>query len=109
MLDTPHNVQPVAPSFPMQVSVIIIQLTCAHLDVNCYLPAVHAGCKCNQPCCMVRSALNLYTGRQWEHAVVLFEQMQQRGCVPDVVSYTALINACAKGCQWYRALQVSGW
>lgn len=30
--------------------------------------------------------------------------MQQQGCTPDVVTYTALISAYEKGGQWRRAL-----
>lgn len=30
--------------------------------------------------------------------------MQQQGCVPDVVTFTALISAYEKGGQWRRAL-----
>jgi pentatricopeptide repeat protein len=52
---------------------------------------------------MLHVVFTLRAGQQWECAVKLFEQMQQRGCM---LTYTALINACAKGCQWYRALQV---
>jgi pentatricopeptide repeat protein len=35
----------------------------------------------------------------------VFEQMQQQGCTPDVVTYTALISAYERGGQWQRALQ----
>jgi pentatricopeptide repeat domain-containing protein 1 len=34
----------------------------------------------------------------------VFEQMQQQGCTPDVVTYTALISAYERGGQWQRAL-----
>jgi pentatricopeptide repeat domain-containing protein 1 len=30
--------------------------------------------------------------------------MQQQGCIPDVVTFTALISAYEKGGQWRRAL-----
>lgn len=34
--------------------------------------------------------------------------MRLQGCEPDVVTFTALINAYEKGAQWRRALQVGG-
>ena len=43
-------------------------------------------------------------GAQCNRAAELFEQMQQQGCVPDVVTFTALISAYEKGGQWRRAL-----
>ena len=43
-------------------------------------------------------------GAQYNRAAELFEQMQQQGCVPDVVTFTALISAYEKGGQWRRAL-----
>lgn len=43
-------------------------------------------------------------GAQCDRAAELFEQMQQQGCVPDVVTFTALISAYEKGGQWRRAL-----
>jgi pentatricopeptide repeat protein len=59
----------------------------------------------------------LCAGAQWERARQVFEQMQQQGCTPDVVTYTALISAYERGGQWQRALsafqqmcmQVRGW
>lgn len=45
-------------------------------------------------------------GAQWEKAQEVFEQMQAAGCRPDVVTYTALIQAYERGQQWRRALQV---
>ena len=32
--------------------------------------------------------------------------MQQQGCTPDVVTYTALISAFERGGKWQLALQV---
>ena len=46
------------------------------------------------------------TGGQWEKARDLFELMQQQGCTPDVVTYTALISAFERGGKWQLALQV---
>ena len=37
----------------------------------------------------------------------MFEEMQQHGCRPDVVTYTALISAFQRGGLWQRALKVS--
>jgi pentatricopeptide repeat domain-containing protein 1 len=45
-------------------------------------------------------------GGQWEKARDLFELMQQQGCTPDVVTYTALISALERGGKWQLALQV---
>ncbi len=47
-----------------------------------------------------------YAGAQWEKARELFELMQQQGCMPDVVTYTALISAYERGGKWQLALQV---
>lgn len=44
-------------------------------------------------------------GCQWEKASEVFAQMQQSGCRPDVVTYTALIGAYEQGGQWLKALQ----
>ena len=46
-------------------------------------------------------------GAQWEKAGEVFEAMQAQGCRPDVVTYTALIQAYERGGQWRRALAVS--
>lgn len=35
----------------------------------------------------------------------MFDQMQSRGCTPDVVTYTALISALERGGQWQLALE----
>lgn len=43
-------------------------------------------------------------GAQWEKAAEVFEEMQNQGCTPDVVTFTALISAYEKGGQWERAL-----
>ena len=43
-------------------------------------------------------------GAQCNRAAELFDQMQQQGCTPDVVTFTALISAYEKGGQWRRAL-----
>ena len=59
----------------------------APLDVNCLSSA--------------RSA-----GGQWEKARDLIDLMQQQGCTPDVVTYTALISAFERGGKWQLALQV---
>ena len=48
-------------------------------------------------------------GAQWEKAGEVFEAMQAQGCRPDVVTYTALIQAYERGGQWRRALAVSVW
>ena len=45
-------------------------------------------------------------GGQWEKARDLFDLMQQQGCTPDVVTYTALISAFERGGKWQLALQV---
>lgn len=54
-----------------------------------------------------RCARRARAGAQWEKAAEVFEQMQRQGCRPDVVSYTALIQAYERGGQWRRALAVS--
>jgi pentatricopeptide repeat domain-containing protein 1 len=43
-------------------------------------------------------------GAQWEKAAEVFAKMQRQGCRPDVVTYTALIQAYERGGQWRRAL-----
>ncbi len=43
-------------------------------------------------------------GMQWRKAAEVFEKMHGQGCIPDVVTYTALISAYEKGGQWRRAL-----
>ena len=48
----------------------------------------------------------MHAGGQWEKACNLFELMQQQGCTPDVVTYTALISAFERGGKWQLALQV---
>ena len=58
------------------------------------------------PAC-AQSALSCASGAQWERAAELFQQMQQHHCMPDVVTYTALIGAYEKGHQWRQALQVT--
>ena len=45
-------------------------------------------------------------GGQWEKARDLIDLMQQQGCTPDVVTYTALISAFERGGKWQLALQV---
>ncbi len=50
--------------------------------------------------------VNGNAGAQWEKARELFELMQQQGCMPDVVTYTALISAYERGGKWQLALQV---
>lgn len=51
--------------------------------------------------------LTVPAGAQWEKAGEVFEAMQAQGCRPDVVTYTALIQAYERGGQWRRALAVS--
>lgn len=51
-----------------------------------------------QPACMV-------AGGQPEKACEVFEQMKYHGCRPDVLTYTALINAYNKAGHWRKALQ----
>ena len=48
----------------------------------------------------------MHAGGQWEKARDLFDLMQQQGCTPDVVTYTALISAFERGGKWQLALQV---
>ena len=43
-------------------------------------------------------------GGQWQKASEMFQQMQQQGLTPDVVTYTAVISAYEKGGQWRLAL-----
>ena len=43
------------------------------------------------------NCLQHFAGAQCDRAAELFEQMQQQGCVPDVVTFTALISAYEKG------------
>ena len=45
-------------------------------------------------------------GDQRRQALQLFEAMQQRGGVPNVISYNALISACEKGKQPQRVLEL---
>ena len=52
----------------------------------------------------LKKHFSLIAGAQCDRAAELFEQMQQQGCVPDVVTFTALISAYEKGGQWRRAL-----
>jgi pentatricopeptide repeat domain-containing protein 1 len=51
--------------------------------------------------------VHIHSGAQWEKARELFELMQQQGCTPDVVTYTALISAFERGGKWHLALHVS--
>jgi pentatricopeptide repeat domain-containing protein 1 len=44
-------------------------------------------------------------GGQPEKACEVFEQMKYHGCRPDVVTYTALINAYNRAGQWHKSLQ----
>lgn len=44
-------------------------------------------------------------GGQPEKACEVFEQMKYHGCRPDVVTFTALINAYNKAGHWRKALQ----
>jgi len=64
-------------------------------------------------CCPCMAGLDLCVilvpspaGGQWEKARDLFDLMQQQGCTPDVVTYTALISAFERGGKWQLALQV---
>jgi pentatricopeptide repeat domain-containing protein 1 len=41
--------------------------------------------------------------QQWKPAVELLREMPKRGLTPNVVSYTAVLNACGKS-QWEIAL-----
>lgn len=52
----------------------------------------------------LRDRLTVHAGAQCNRAAELYEQMQQQGCIPDVVTFTALISAYEKGGQWRRAL-----
>jgi len=51
---------------------------------------------------------NDIAGAQWEHAQHIFRQMLKQGCVPDVVTYTALISTFERGGQWQLAYKVRG-
>jgi pentatricopeptide repeat domain-containing protein 1 len=44
-------------------------------------------------------------GGQPQKACEVFEQMKYHGCRPDVVTYTALINAYNRAGQWHKSLQ----
>lgn len=69
-----------------------------------------AGCMAHSPAFWIMFALCVTSfslhvaGAQCNRAAELFEQMQQQGCTPDVVTFTALISAYEKGGQWRRAL-----
>ena len=43
-------------------------------------------------------------GRQWEKALQLLDEMQQRRLEPDVVSYITAISAREMNGQWEKAL-----
>lgn len=43
---------------------------------------------------------------QWQAAIGLLDEMTRRGLQPDVISFTTLITACARGRQWQKALAV---
>ena len=45
-------------------------------------------------------------GLMVKRALQLFVEMQQKGLQPDVITYTAVITACAKGGMAKRALQL---
>lgn len=47
-----------------------------------------------------------FTGGQWDKANEVLEQMTSQSCMPDVVTYTALISAYERGGRWQSALQV---
>lgn len=49
---------------------------------------------------------DLAAGGQWDKANEVLEQMTSQSCMPDVVTYTALISAYERGGRWQSALQV---
>ena len=44
------------------------------------------------------------SGRQWQRALALVEEMHSLRLQADVITYAATISACEKGGQWQRAL-----
>jgi pentatricopeptide repeat domain-containing protein 1 len=46
------------------------------------------------------------SGKQWQKAEQMFEEMQRIGVEPSVVVYSAMITAYGKGDQWQKAEQV---
>jgi pentatricopeptide repeat protein len=44
-------------------------------------------------------------GAQWVKAADVFDQMKANKCMPDVVTYTALVSAYERGGQWMKALE----
>ena len=45
-------------------------------------------------------------GGEWEKALELQDEMQQRRLEPDVISFNAAVSACEKVGQWEIALQL---
>ena len=59
-------------------------------NIHCFSAAISACGKCGQ----------------WEKALQLLDEMQQRRLEPDVISFSAAISACEKVGQWEKALQL---
>ena len=43
---------------------------------------------------------------EWQHCLHLLREMRFLACLPDVITYSSIINACGKGQQWQQALSV---
>mmetsp|Transcript_10933 Transcript_10933/g.21710 ORF Transcript_10933/g.21710 Transcript_10933/m.21710 type:complete len:463 (+) Transcript_10933:1-1389(+) len=57
------------------------------------------------------SAFNVYINlvgstREWEEAVALFEEMDERGLQRDIFSYNAVIASCMKAGAWEKSLEM---
>ena len=52
------------------------------------------------------SALSLCARAQIEEALRIFQDMVQRGCERNVITYSSLISACEKAGRWQLALEL---
>lgn len=54
----------------------------------------------------VTSVLMSFSNGDWQMAYFLLSRFLRRNFEPDLVTYNTLMNACVKGLQWERTLQI---